>query len=152
VFFTRFTSDVDFKPVVQSADRASFKNLSHAAATIRKEAIASVHFTKEIIGYANFRTASGKFKRKKIYRPSPVGTPVYSHKNAGFFRQGIRFDATKESAVIGPAQSKFGESMRAHEFGEQYKGHQFAPRPVMNPALEQNVERFAKSFAGSVHN
>ena len=71
------------KRVTDAAERAAFRNFGHAAARISKDAKESLV------------TAEG---------PSPPGTPPHTHQGA-FLRRAIRFDATKEDAVIGPMAS-----------------------------------------------
>jgi hypothetical protein len=136
--------------VKKAVERAAFKNFAHAAASIRKEAIASIKITKEVVGYITRKSKTGKRRRVKVFRPSPRGTPIHSHRNKGFVSRGIRFDATKEGAVVGPANSVYGEVMKAHEFGGQFRGQNFDARPTMAPALENNLDRFANSWRGSV--
>lgn len=138
--------------VKKAVDKAAFKSYAHGAASVRKEAIDSVEITKETIGWitTNRRTKRGKRRRARIYKPSPVGTPVHSHRNKGFVRRGIRFDATKEDAVIGFAHTVYGDVMEVHEKGGERFGQHFDPRPVMAPALEQAAPRFAESWRGSI--
>lgn len=149
--FAVTTKTTDLTDRVRKAvERASFKNFAHGGASIRKTAIESIKITKEVIGYISKKTKSGKRRRVKIYRPSPVGTPVHSHRNKGFVSRGVRFDATKESAVIGPTSTVYGDVMRVHEFGGERLGQHFDARPTMAPALENNLDRFASSWRGSV--
>jgi len=115
--------------VKDAADQASFRNLGHAAASIRKTAIA------EIV------TAEG---------PSEPGTPPHSRR--GQLRRAIKFDLDKSSemAVIGPEASIVGEAGAAHEFGGEFRGEDYPERPFMEPALDANVDRFASEWAGSI--
>jgi phage gpG-like protein len=136
--------------VAKAAERAAFKNFAHGAATVRKEVIDEIKITKEIVGYITRTGKDGKRRRVKIFRPSPVGTPVHSHRNKGFVRRGIKFDATKIDAVIGFAGSVYGDVMRVHEFGGQREGVTFEARPTMFPALEKSAPRFAESWRGSI--
>jgi len=131
------------KRVTDAADRAIVKNLSHAAASIRKREIESIV------------PAEG---------PSAPGTPphtrsriVKSGKNKGKQRQGeiqraIVFvvDKAKQEAVIGPRFSVVGTSASAHEFGGEYRGQTYPERSFAAPALEKTQDRFAASFAGSI--
>ena len=116
------------KRVADAADKAAFRNFRHAAATMSKDAKASLV------------TADG---------PSPEGQPPHTHQGA-YLRRAIRFDADKESAVIGPMASIVGEAGAAHEFGENFRGHDYAERSYMGPTLERNEERFASAWTGSI--
>ena len=130
-----------FPKVEKAAADATFKNIGHAAATIRKDDIASII------------AAPG---------PSDPGTPphtraavVRSGKNKGKQRKGqlqraIAYDVTKDSAIIGARFSVVGTSDEAHEFGGEYKGEFYPARPSIGPALDKNTSRFADSFAGSI--
>ena len=116
------------KRVTGAVERAAFRNFGHAAARISKDAKASLI------------TAEG---------PSEPGTPPHTHQGA-FLRRAVRFDATKEDAVIGPTASVVGESGRAHELGEEFRGQVFDERSFMQPALEKNLDRFAADWEGSI--
>lgn len=113
--------------VVQESERAAFRNFSHAAARIRKDAAESIEKSDE---------------------PAPPGHPV--HTRRGHYKRALRFAASKEDAVIGPRASIVGEVGRAHEHGEEYKGDEFEERPVMGPALRRNLDRFAREWTGSI--
>lgn len=133
----------DTTPRVEAAaERAVFRNVGHAAATIRNEAIESIE------------PATG---------PSAPGTPPHTHTSGvtqkGKVRRGelpraIVFDQDRDaqSAIIGPRYSVVGESGAAHEgtLGGEYKGDEYPERPFMGPALDNNNDRFASSFAGSI--
>lgn len=135
-----FKYEDNSKRVADAVDRAEYRNLGHAAASIRKEAIESIE------------SGDG---------PSLPGTPPHTHTQKltkkGKVRKGqlpraIVYDNDKESdtAVIGPRESVVGTSGEAHEFGGDYKGQDFPERPFMGPALDKNIDRFASSFAGSI--
>lgn len=126
----KVTTEFFAKRILDAADRAAFKNMPHAAATISKDAKASL------------LTAPG---------PSVPGTPPHTHRGA-FLRRAIRFDydRKRQEAVIGPMESVVGEAGAAHEFGQFYKGADYPERPFMLPALEANVDRFAASWSGSI--
>jgi hypothetical protein len=133
----------NFQAALKAANVASFKNVSHAAASIRKAEIAS------------FQVAAG---------PSQPGTPPHTHpgivrsgkrkgqQRLGQFPKAIAFyvDKEKGEAVIGPRGSIAGTSASAHEFGGEYKGEEYPARPFAGPALKANVDRFAASWAGSI--
>jgi hypothetical protein len=115
--------------VKTAADRAAFRNLGHASATIRKTSIASIERSDE---------------------PSDPGEPP--HTRSGQLPRAIRFDVdrAKQESVIGPQASLVCESGAAHELGEEFHGQDFPERPFMFPALEDNLDRFASDWAGSI--
>ena len=100
------------KRVADAAEKAAFRNFGHAAASIRKDAIASIE--KAPHGQA-----------------SEPGTPP--HTRRGQLPRAIRYDATKDGAIVGPVASLVGESGAAHEFGGTYKGQDYPERPFMEP-------------------
>ena len=113
--------------VIEAANRAAFKNFGHAAARIRKDAIESI-----------------------IVSPvaSMLGTPPHTRRKQ--LRNAITFDSNEFGAVIGPRYSVAGESGSAHEFGGEYKGAHYPERAFMGPALENNLDRFASEWRGSI--
>jgi hypothetical protein len=126
--------------VADAAKEAEFRNLGHAAAAIRKTEIASIH------------DAPG---------PSAEGTPPHTHTGGvtksgkprrGQLPRSIAFAQDKAAgiAVIGPRASVVGEAGAAHEFGGQFRGEDYPERPFAEPALEQNVDRFAADWQGSI--
>lgn len=115
--------------VVKAAEEGSYRSVGHAAASTRKEAVASI------------KTDPG---------PSEPGTPPHSRR--GLLRRAIRFAADKESAVIGPVASLVGEAAEPEEFGGDYRGGEYPERPFMGPALEAKLDRFSKEWEGSVAN
>lgn len=117
----------DTNRVKKAADKATFKNLGHASASIRKDAVGTIERSPE---------------------PSPAGTPP--HTRRGQAKRAVRFAVDKDSAVIGFAASVVGEAMSGHEHGDEYKGDEFPERPTMGPALERNQQRFASDWAGSI--
>lgn len=133
------TIDNNFPKVEQAAEKAAFRNLGHAASSIRKAAIESVIPSDE---------------------PSKPGTPPHTRiritkkgkQLKGQLQRAIVFshDRAKQEAVIGPRESVVGESAAAHEFGGSYKGQEFAVRSFMGPALEQSLDRFASDWQGSI--
>lgn len=117
------------KNVEKAVEKASFRNLGHAAASIRKKAIESI---------------------EKSTKSSAAGTPP--HTRSGELRKAIRFDVVDPwTAVIGPRASVVGEAGAAHEFGGEYKGGVYPERPFMGPALEASLDRFHESWRGAVH-
>jgi hypothetical protein len=115
--------------VVSATERATFRNLGHAAAAIRRDTVESIV------------VAEG---------PSPVGTPPHTRRRQ--LKRAIRFDQDRQAqeAVIGPLASLVGEAGRAHELGGEFRGQEFPERPFMAPALEKNLDRFAGDWAGSI--
>lgn len=113
--------------VLKAVEQASFTSFSHAAASIRKDAIASIEKSRE---------------------PSAVGSPP--HTRRGLFRRAILFAADEYGAVIGTAASVAGESGAAHEYGGRYKDMYFSARPFMRPALERALPRIAGEWRDSV--
>lgn len=65
-------------------------------------------------------------------------------------RRALRFAVSKEGAIIGPRASVVGEAGQAHEFGGEFRGGEFPARPFMAPALENNLDRFAGTWSGSI--
>lgn len=124
-----FQVEDNTKRVQDGADQSTFRNLGHAAASIRKTAI------DEIV------VAEG---------PSDPGTPPHTRRRQ--LKRAIKFDNDKASqtAVIGPEFSIVGEAGAAHEFGGEFRGEEYPERPFMEPALETNLDRFASEWAGSI--
>lgn len=127
-----------FEKIQKAADDAATKEFRIAAARIRKDAIASIHFERGA---------------------SAPGTPPNTHRiiktkkgklHRGQLNLAIAYDANKDGAIIGPVASIVGESGAAHEFGGSYKGEMYPARPFMAPALERNLDRFASGWAGSI--
>lgn len=111
--------------VIDAAEKAAFRNFGHAAARIRKDAAGSI---------------------KKGKDPSKPGDPPTTRRRRGKnLAVAIRYDADKESAVIGPRRSVIGEAGAIQEHGEEHE-----PRPFMEPALEGNLGRFAADWGGSI--
>lgn len=119
----------DTKRVKDAAEKAAYRSLQHAAASIRKAAQESIVMSRE---------------------PSPPGSPP--HTRRGLLRRSIFYSATKESAVIGPAFSRIGTGAEPHEHGGRVRGRKekFPQRPLMGPALVKNLGRFASSWRGAV--
>lgn len=112
-----------------AADRAVYKNVRHAAFSIRKTIRESI---------------------KKRKNPSAVGSPVATRGKRGNVKNAIFVAADDDTAIIGPRFSFVGEAMRFHEFGRRRGYRRYPARPTSGPALTANTDRFANSFAGSV--
>lgn len=131
------------KQLQNAVDKATFRNVAHAAASIRSTAIESI---------------------KDEPGPSEPGTPPHTHKGTGTVKTGkragqkrrgilqraIAYSADKSTAVVGTMASFVGESGEAHEFGGDFKGDEYPERPFIGPALESNLPRFAESFGYSI--
>ena len=124
--------------VADAAKQAEFKNLGHAAATIRKTEMESI------------QDAPG---------PSPPGTPPHTHTSGvtksgktrrGVLPQSIAYAVDGDSAIIGPRFSVVGDAAAAMEFGGEFRGDEYPERPFAAPALEQNLDRLAQDWAGSI--
>lgn len=96
--------------------------------------------------YRIFRDAQSSIERST--NPSPPGEPP--HTRRGQLKRAIRYDATKDGAVIGPVASMVGTAGEAHEFGGGYRGQDYPERPFMGPALERELDNFAGEFTGSI--
>lgn len=132
----------DRTPAVKTAvDNAVFKNVGHAIATVRKDAIDLI------------KPGDG---------PSTPGTPPHTQTarvnrktgrtSRGKLQKAIAFDNDKATGVgiAGPRQSIAGDSGRAHELGDEIFGVDYPERPYMAPALEKNLARYGDSYAASL--
>lgn len=117
----------DLAKVEKAAQKAMFRNLGHAAASISKSAKESI---------------------EQSSAPAPAGHPPHTRRK--LLRKAIQFKVDPTRAVIGPRQSVAGVSGKAHEFGGRFRGDVYPERPFMAPALEKATPRFAGSFAGSI--
>lgn len=115
--------------IIKAADRSVFKNVRHAAFSIRKTIRSSI---------------------KKRKSPSAAGDAVATRGKRGNIRNSVFASADKETAVIGPRYSMTETALEAHEFGKTRGGKKFDKRPTTGPGLEANTDRFANSFAGSI--
>lgn len=114
--------------VTDAVKKTAFRNFSHAAASIRKDAASTL---------------------ERAEGPSEPGSPPHTHKGSQLKRS-LRYDADERGAVIGPLASMVGESAAAHEFGGVYKGTDFDERPFMQPALDRAIPRLGGDWAGAV--
>jgi len=122
--------EVNTRKIADAADRATYRNLRHAAFSISKAAKLSIVKSPE---------------------PSTPGSPPTTRGKGGHNLRGAIFtDATQDSAIIGPRFSYVGDAGEAHEFGKRRKGDDFAERSFMKPALDQNIDRFANEWRGSI--
>ena len=118
------------RDVLKAANRASFRNLGHAAATVRRTAMKSIKRSKE---------------------PSAEGEPPHTRRGRKLPRS-IFFSAEKDglSAIVGPVASRMGTAGAAHEFGGMFMGEDFPERPFMGPALEQEADRMPSYWSASI--
>jgi len=122
---TRITNNIN---VLQSeVEKAAFKSVRHAAASLRRDAIASIE-----------TSASA----------SAPGTPINTR--AGWMPNSITFDADDYSAVIGPRYSRVKLAATPHEFGGEYRGGTYPERSFMGPALQRAAPRFAAEFSNTI--
>lgn len=122
---TKFDSN---KAAVENAvRRAKYRSFANAAASIRKDAASTIEQAPRGV-------------------PSAPGTPPHTHKRK-FLARSFRYDADEFGAVVGPLHSVVGEAGAIQEFGEE----NHPERPFMRPALERNIDRFRREWAGSVH-
>ncbi len=129
---THFT---DRQKAVQNAtNKAAFKNISHAAFSIRKLSAARVG-----------RAPHGK--------PSAPGTAPHTHRGA-FYRRALWTDVNrkKQDAVIGFRKSVIGMAASMHEHGLPDKSRKFTfpKRPTVGPALEDSLPRIGDQWKGSI--
>lgn len=122
----------DFAKVATAAEKANFRNLGHAAASIRKTVIASI---------------------QQSDTPSPPGRPPHTKRRA--LPRAIVYKVDDTGAIIGPRHSRFSDAAQYHEFGGTRQGKDFIPnvfppRPFMGPALEQSAPRMAAEWSNSI--
>ena len=117
--------------VIRAADEASYRNLGHAAASIRRRAKESIEISPT---------------------PSRPGHPPHSRRGqlpASLWYH-VQHEQQATTALVGPRASIVGESASAHEFGKTYRGMKFSRRPFMAPALYASLSRFHESWRGSI--
>jgi len=117
--------------LAKAADKGAYRSFSHAAASIRKDARASI-------------------KRSDI--PGPPGGPIRSKRGqgGGLAKRAILYKADKEGAVIGFSAGMIDQAMEVHEHGRTRGGVRFPKRPTMLPALERNLARFHREWRGAI--
>lgn len=121
---------VNPKPVEDAVQKAAYRSFGHAAASIRKDARASIK------------------RRGKRTGPSRPGEPVRTKRS--FARRAVLYHADKEGAVVGFAASKIDQAMEVHEHGGRRGGATFPERPTMQPALKRNLARFHRSWDAAI--
>jgi hypothetical protein len=124
----RIDGAFDSRQIEQAADRAAYRNIGHALASIRKTAIESI---------------------VKSRKPSSPGSPI--HTKAGFAKRSIGYTrADKYGGVVGFDYRRIGTAMSYHEHGGRRKRTTYPKRPTMLPALLSNLDRFAESWRYSI--
>jgi len=122
---------IDQTPRVKKAvDRANYRNLGHAAASVRRSAMKSI--------------VRGK-------QPAAAGLPPHTRR-ARRLPRSIFYHAERDglSSIVGPVYSRVGVVGEAHEFGKTYMGTKYPERPFMGPALEENLDRMPSYWLHSV--
>lgn len=118
------------KAVKDAAEKTGYRTIGHALGSIRKAAIESI---------------------EKDDKPSEAGSPPHTRGKRKGFRRGILYAREgKDRGVVGTAYSKLGKSGEVHEHGGKRGKNTYQPRPFMGPAMERNLDRFAKGWAGSL--
>lgn len=131
----------NFGSLLKEANRAAFKNVSHAAATIRKDVLQSIRMSDEPSRPGTPPNTRLRFTRKgKVRKGAIQAAVVYAADRSG----------DDPFAMIGPRHSVLGEAGAAHEFGGMFRGDDYPERPFMGPALDRNLDRFGESFRGSI--
>ena len=129
---TRIVAEMTPQPVLDAAKKAEFRNLGHAAATVRRDAVASIQTGDD---------------------PSPPGKPPHTRsrgKRRRALPRAIRFAVAGDTAVIGPRASMIGRAAEPHEHGGAYRGQTFTRRPAMLPALQRAAPRIGSRWAGTI--
>lgn len=117
--------------VQKAAEKAAFKNIGHALASIRRDMIKSI---------------------KRRVRPSRPGEPP--HTRRGLFKRSIYYAmaADKKSGVVGFAHSIAGEAAALHEHGESIGNQRYPVRPTAAPALDRAIPRIGNQWRDSIGN
>jgi len=129
----KLVAELNPKPVLEAAAKATFRNLAHAAASLRKAAIESI---------------------KPGEGPSAPGTPPHTQtskgKKRGVLPRAIGYSVDEDTAVIGPRASVAGEGGAAHEHGGTFRGQTYPQRAFMGPALTATAPRIGSQWAGTI--
>lgn len=120
------------KRVEAAAEKANFRNLFHAAASVRKQ-------TRESIERAPKNIASA------------AGSPPHTHRGQYLKRAVLFFvDAPRDEAIIGFSAARVGDVGAVHEFGERRGRAQYPKRPTLGPVLEHSASRLGDEWRGSI--
>lgn len=129
---TRIITEMTPKPVLDAAEKAAFRNLGHAAASVRRDAIKSIEPGDE---------------------PSPPGEPPHTRsrgKRRRLLPKAVWFAVDDDTATIGPRASVAGRAGEPHEHGGAFRGQSYPQRPFMLPALERAAPRIGSQWAGTI--
>ena len=118
--------------VAKAADAANFRNIFHAAATIRKRSRAAIE-----------RAPKGA--------ASTPGTPPHTHRGA-FLKRAVLFfvDKQRNEALIGFSGQLVGDVGAVHEFGQTRRGRDYPQRPTLGPVLDAEASRLGDQWRGSI--
>ena len=121
-------SGLNKKLLQQKMAQASFQSLGHAGAAIRLTARRSI---------------------RRSMRYAPPGSPP--HTRHGQLRRSIVYAREgNDRVLIGPGFAHVGPSAMAHEFGGRFRGGNYKRRAFMGPALNKNLPRLPRFWAGSI--
>lgn len=117
------------RPVQRKVNQTKFTNLRHAAGAIRLTARRSI---------------------REHPKPSLPGTPP--HTQTRLLKESIvyRVDDVQRSVLVGPDATIIGPIGCVHEFGGLFRGRRYPARPFMGPAVQKNIHRLPKLWAGSI--
>lgn len=119
----------DFDKLLKAEARGSYNSLTHAAASLRRDVIASI---------------------ERSPYPSKAGRPIHTRK--GLMKKAIMYqvDSSINEAVIGPRFSIVETVGEPHEKGRPYYGRNYPKRSFMLPGLLRAVPRMAQHWSGSI--
>lgn len=129
MFGIDWTYEDNFNALVKAESRGSYTSLTHAAASVRRDVIASIE--------------------RSPYASKP-GRPIHTRK--GLMRRAILFsvDQSKREAVIGSRYSVVDTVGEPHEKGVPYRNRMYPKRSFMLPGLLRAVPRMVGNFSGSM--
>lgn len=142
----RVKAKVDWTGLKKSTHRMNVKNIGHAAALVRLISARSIRY------------------RRDKNKPSPVGTPPFTHNSKvspyryAPLRKSIKYMVEKENelAVVGVSYRGLLDIGYAHEKGGWYKMKRarkalfYKKRPFMKPALDKVSPSFPRLWEGSL--
>jgi hypothetical protein len=120
--------------VQQAVDRAAYKNITHAAFSIRK-------------------LAHSRIGSAPKGMPSKPGQAPHTHQGL-FYRRALRVavNRQRQEAYIGFLASVVGQAAAKHEHGlrDDTNRFTFPKRPTIGPALEDSLDRIGGQWRGSI--
>jgi hypothetical protein len=136
-------SIIDYIERVFAAEKkAKYKNLAHAAASIRKDEMSEFKTSP----VASAPGTPPNTREQIVKRGKNKGKQAKGH-----FPKAIAFDVMGDSAVIGPRAKVIGTEVGPlMERGGERKGGHYPARPFALPALQRATNRFAAEWAGSI--